>query len=1162
MQGVLGDPSPESHPDGQDESCDGGALSNKIRVGLDLAATFLVCIASTSAASVALAAGETVGKVASVQNAVETRASGTGDWTAATLNQPLRELDRIRTGPSSRAAILYSDQTLQRINEKSEVEVLPPSAGNPGVLRVISGTHYFSSRRPKEYSRIETPSVTAAIRGTEFVVEVGEGGVTTITMLEGVVDAFNPQGSLSVTAGEAAYVEPGKAPVKRIVIQPRDAVAWSLYYPRVMGADDAERLARMGPDGELLSKAAELLSVGQVDQARPLIDEVRQRQPRAPMALALASIIELTADRKDEAMRLATQAYEADPASAAAALSVSFAAQAAFDIPRAREMAETAARLAPANAEALAHVAEMRMAEGDIKGAKDPAERAVRRDPDATRALTVLGFIQLAELHAAEAYATFEHAVTSDPAFPMARLGYGIAAIRRGDFDLGREQMQTAASLDPNDSLIRSYLAKAYYEEKRDMEASKELAEAKQLDPSDPTPYLYDAILKQNYNRPIEALGSLQESIEKNDRRGVYRSRLLLDQDMAVRGADLARIYNDLGFEQLGNVTARRSADADQSNYSSHLALAGNYRYLPGFASAYLSEVLQARIYQPVGVNAVRPDVTNQSVSYNEYSSLIERPRTRIYLGGAYGATDTDLGSLEPEGDCFAPGGGTVPCKDLLVLEDSGLSGLEATAAFNTERAAGSLSYSTQDDDGFRVNNDTAGDVMRGFLTYAATARDQFSVNYIDGHRDTGDLPLREIPVIIGQERLETDLTNIGASYRRNLTPSSDLVISAIHSDTEQRSELPLPLGTLASTARLQGPQLEAQYVLRQEGLTWIAGAGHFSGTQEVSGETLLGSFPTLEGDDDFTNGYVYAKIRDVGRMEITAGVSYEDLLAPLGLLPPRDYLVTPGEVSYEANNLSPKLGLSAYLGSKTVLRAAAFDRLSPAIGRLQTLEPTQVAGFGQFYNDTGGTQSRNYGAGVDQTFARNVFGGLSVLRRSLDVPEPTCDTPDPSFGCIGQQVTRVDQRASDDWLGNVYLNGSVGRRVALSAEYAYERRDFTFTQVNQTFQFEDFQETQRLQPEVRVFFPFGLYAAVRGTGYKQNIDQFDDLSSSARTNVQTDFWIADLQVGYRLPHRWGSIQLDAFNVTDREFLLFRSALEERVVPTRTVMLSLRFASN
>ena len=64
---------------------------------------------------------------------------------------------------------------------------------------------------------------------------------------------------------------------------------------------------------------------------------------------------------------------------------------------------------------------------------------------------------------------------------------------------------------------------------------------AKGLDPLDPTPYFYDAIRKQTVNRPVEALEDMQTSITLNDNRAVYRSRLLLDEDLAARSASLAQ---------------------------------------------------------------------------------------------------------------------------------------------------------------------------------------------------------------------------------------------------------------------------------------------------------------------------------------------------------------------------------------------------------------------------------------------------------------------------------------------------------------------------------------------------------------------------------------------------------------------------------------------
>jgi len=1128
-------------------------------------AALVCCCAILTLAPAIRGAGAQVGKIASVQNQVETKAAAESGWGPSVLHQPLHGLDRIRTGPQSRAAILYSDQTLQRVDEKSEVEILPPNAGQPGALKVISGTHYFSSRKPKDYGRIETPTVTAAIRGTEFVVAVGEDGATTITMLEGVVYASNAFGSVEVHRGEQAFAARGKAPVKRIAVRPRDAVAWSLYYPRVLGGADAQRLRGMGATGQNLARAAELLSAGQVAHAEPLIEQALESNPDNPIALALASVIDVAADRKDEALKLATRAVEAGPDSATAALALSFASQSGFDIARALKEAERAVQLDPESGEALARVAELRMAQGDVKGAKDAAERAVRRDPDSARALTVLGFVQLAELRSALALTTFEKAVAADPSFPLARLGIGIARIRRGDLALGREEMQTASILDPDNSLYRSYLSKAYYEEKRKGEASKELAAAKELDPSDPTPYLYDAILKQNYNRPVEALDDLHESIERNDRRAVYRSRMLLDNDLAVRSADLASIYNDLGFEQLGMVTARRSADADQSNYSSHMFLAGNYRNLAGFAPAFLSETLQARIYQPVNVNAVRPDVVNESVSFNEYTALLDRPRIRGFAGASYGGTETDLsGVIDPDAMCLGPDGSIQPCVDVISLDSSNPSGGDATVTLNRDRFAGSLSYSQFDDDGFRVNNDSSNKEVRGFFVFAPTYRDQIQLNFIDGNRKTGDLPLRDFPLLIGPERVETDLTNVGLAYHRIISPAADLAISAISSDTEQTGLIEIAGTNLFSTttATLKGPQIEAQYVLRQQGLSWIAGAGHFDGEQEILGVDFFGNPTAAKADDTFSNAYLQVKLRNTGPVEITAGAAWEDVLAPVGLLPPRDSGIGPGEVLFDDSRISGKFGLSYYAASKTVVRATAYNRLAPSVGRLQTLEPTQIAGFNQFFDDPGGTWSLNYGVGLDQEFTKRIYAGFSLLRRDLEIPEPTCDNPTQFSGCSGQMATGIVERTSDDWLGSAYFNATIGKRVALGIEYAYEERDFDFTQVSNNSLFEDYVETKRFRPEARVFLPFGLFASVRATHYDQRVDQFDDFSSDVRTAVEADFWIGDLEIGYRLPKRWGSISLTASNITDEKFTFYRSSLEESVVPARTVILSASFASN
>jgi Tfp pilus assembly protein PilF len=1100
-----------------------------------------------------------VARITSTQNQVSTRSRGTETWSPSTLNQPLHGMDRVRTGAASRASILYADQTLQRLNEKSEIEIVAPESGNPGLLKVISGQHYFSSRTPKDYGRIETPTVTAAIKGTEFMVSVAADSTTTITMLEGVVEASNGQGKLEVRSGEQAYVEPGKAPVRRVLVHPRDAVLWSFYYPPVLGGSDLVRLKGMGSQGESLSRAAEMLSAGQVDAAKPLIDEAIKANPKDPVALSLASVIQTAVSNTAEATRLAGEAMAADPASPAAALAGSFAAQATFDIDRASELAEKAAQLDPGNATVLARAAELRMARGDLAGARKLADEAVKQAPGQARALSVLGFIQLAEFESAAAEKTFEDAVAADSGLPLAHLGLGIARIRRKQVVPGREELQTAVILDPNDSLLRSYLGKAFYEERRSPEATKELTTAKQLDPKDPTPYLYDATLLQNDNRPLEALQSMQASIERNDNRAVYRSRLLLDQDTATRSSDLARVYNDLGFDQLGLVTARRSADEDQANFSSHLFLSGNYRNAPNFAPAFFSEVLQARLYQPANVNAARPDLVNQTVSFNEYTALFDRPRARAFGGIEYGRTDTDISELvpnDPTNLCFPPNApGGIPCSEALSLDHSGLWNGDVTGTLNGDHYAAALSYQKFQDDGFRVNNEQTLANYRGFFEYSPGYRDSFQANVQIGRRENGDLPLGDDPVRVQFQSQESSLTNIALGYHRLLSPSAHLVVSAIYNETTQ--ETTDQYSGLSGKGTLKGPQIEVQSVFRQDAnVSWIVGAGGFDGTVDFEQPAQ-----TVSEDDKFVNGYAYAKISGLGHFEVTAGASVDHVVSPAGIITPENSAIQPAELTFSETRLNPKLGVSVYLPSKTTLRAAGYYRTSPSLGRIQTLEPTQVAGFNQFFDEAGGTRSLSYGAGVDQTFTRHLFGGLSVLRRDLNTPEAYCTTSDEFSACMGQTADQIIQRDSTNHYYSAYFNAALGKYVAAGLDYTQEKYDYdlAYPSLGSPLFFKDYVDRQRLRPQVRLYLPGGFFAGAVGTHYDQTVDQFDDLLSTTRTTIDSTFWIVDVLAGYKFPKRYGSVILQAKNVGDREFPFYDHAVEETIAPARTVSLRVNF---
>ncbi|MEE8348854.1 MAG: TonB-dependent receptor [Acidobacteriota bacterium] len=179
-------------------------------------------------------------KILSVQGRVEVEQS---PWAPAKSNQILYPGNRIRTGPRSRAALLLADETQLKLSENSELQLravrqssdlLTRITGAPrtdqSILNLDRGRAWLKSKKKPAPVRVTTPSVTAAIRGTEFDIQVAADGETTATVLEGSINFFNDLGSIVVDPGEQGHCRVGEAPTKTVILNPEDAVQWALFY--------------------------------------------------------------------------------------------------------------------------------------------------------------------------------------------------------------------------------------------------------------------------------------------------------------------------------------------------------------------------------------------------------------------------------------------------------------------------------------------------------------------------------------------------------------------------------------------------------------------------------------------------------------------------------------------------------------------------------------------------------------------------------------------------------------------------------------------------------------------------------------------------------------------------------------------------------------------
>ena len=1110
----------------------------------------LVLLVLTAVPAWAQAPGQPIARAVSVQGAVDARRVGQTAWQPVKLNDAFAAGDTVRVGNNARADLAMLDQSVLRLNAGTELTVEPVKGERTGAVNLLRGAAHFFSRGPRSLE-VQTPFTVAGVRGTEFYIGL-EPDRALVTVFEGTVVAQNPAGSLTLTSGQSAVAETGKAPVLRIVARPRDAVQWTLHYPPVLyfrpadlsasgdwqpavrrsleaytsgdvkGAFDAlgGAPATVSDPRFYTYRAHLLLNVGRVDEARGDIDRALRLAPNDADALALQTIIAVVQGDRDGAMATAQRAVQAAPKSASALVAMSYAQQARFDLEGARKSVEDAVALDSNNALAWARLSELWASFGELDRALRAAQRAATLEPNLSRTQTVLGYAYLMRVKTKEAKEAFAKAIMFDQGDPLPRMGMGLARIREGSLDEGAREMEVAASLDPGNAIVRSYLGKTYYEEKRKGLDEREYQMAKQLDPNDPTPYFYDAIAKQTTNRPVEALQGMQRAIELNDNRAVYRSRLLLDADEAARSASLGRVYTDLGFQQLALVEGWKSVNTDPTNFSAHRLLADTYASLPRHEIARVSDLLQSQLLQPVNRVPIQPRLAESNLalissggpgalSFNEFNPIFNRDGVTAQLTGLGGENGTWAG-------------------------EGVVSGLY-------KKLAVSAGYTYFDTNGWRPNADQKDQIGNIFAQLDITPETMVQAEFRYRHTEKGDLQLNFFPDDFRRnDHVDEESKTYRVGARHAFTPNSILLLSYIYqrkdANDKDRPENFFPLISLEdSTPRARAHSVEMQHLFRSTYVNTVAGAGYFDVNAQsklnIALDPIVG-VPPFDIVDDLdvrhTNLYLYAYIKALPQLTLTLGMS-------------GDFFETDASGSESRNQPNGKFGIVWNPLPNTTVRAAAFRVLKRTLITDQTLEPTQVAGFNQFFDDFNSTSSWRYGVAVDQKFGDSLFGGIELSRRDLSVPIQTVSINGDNVVVRGDQL---------EYLTRAYLFWTPHPWVALSAEYQFEQTKKDNV-VAQAF----FKEltTHRVPLGVRFFHPSGFSVSLRGTYYNQDGD-FIRRGATAFEAANEDFFLVDLALSYRLPQRYGLITVGATNLLDEHFRYQETDVRNpSIQPTRLV---------
>ncbi|MCK5277078.1 MAG: TonB-dependent receptor, partial [Cyclobacteriaceae bacterium] len=408
---------------------------------------------------------------------------------------------------------------------------------------------------------------------------------------------------------------------------------------------------------------------------------------------------------------------------------------------------------------------------------------------------------------------------------------------------------------------------------------------------------------------------------------------------------------------------------------------------------------------------------------------------------------------------------------------------------------------------GFRENNDQDQDIYNVFAQMSLTPKASILSEFRTTHNENGDLSLRFDPDNFSpffRQNVDAHLFRIGTRYA--FTPQNNLIATFAYSKLNGDTREAVPEFDIEFEQKDEddGYMFEVQHLLRSEKVNLIIGIGHFQSDRK-STQVIIPEPPEVDKVNiEHTNPYVYSQFNILDNLLGTIGASIDFFDGKFA----------------DRNQFNPKFGLTWNILPETTLRVAVFRVLKRTLISNQTIEPTQVAGFNQFFDDGNGTDAWRYGAAIDHELNKNLYSGLEFSKRDLNIPYE-----DLTF--------QIEEVAWEEYFGRAYIFLTPHRWISASLEYQYERmeRDSEFV----GFESIKTLNTHKIPFGFNFFHPSGISMGFKIAYIDQN-GEFGDPRFGAVEDDSDQFWLVDAVISYRLPKRYGIITVEAKNLLDEEF--------------------------
>ncbi len=1040
------------------------------------------------------------GTVVAVRGLVEATLGNGGNWQSLHAGRRLCSGFTVRTGRDGMAAIwLDRERTMVRLRNSSSIRYSAETQSSP-LLSLIKGATYLFSRTPIRVD-LKTPHVNGGIEGTEFLLHVSDAGDRSfVQVFEGVVSAQTdqPDQKLFAAQGEtitASAVEPPRklsadqaadVALWRPLVEPLDQVQWTLHYPFLTNTS-----------AEIQNR----LRTGDIAGARTLLESAPVTADTVGLRLIIQIVQARTETDRRSILDQAKRAADVYPQSQAVALALSYAQQSVGDVETAQRELDRFASVEASSDQLTLRRAELALINDRVADAVALGSQIDSRPDNAARTNSLLGYAALQQLKLKEAESRFQAAVAQDGHDPAARFGLGLTRIRRGDVPGGRQDIEFAASLAPNVSLYRSYLGRAYAEERKRDKAQSQFDMAKERDPQDPTPWFFEANQHFVENRPIDAFHALNESIERNDNRAVYRSKENLSDDIAVRGSVLSGIYRTLGLEELGIPEAAKAIATSPADHAGHRFLADLYADQSFQDYARAREILQAQLLQPLTLDPVRPQLAEtdltflggagfNGISFNEYSTAFETNGHRLTLAGLGGNYGTAANELL-------------------------FSGLQGKVGYNVSQ----FHYET---DGVRDNNDVRHDIVSAFVQGEVSPRIRLQAEFRFRDTDQGDLSQN-----FDQDDFSRSLRNTVRTYdgrvggRFDLAQSNTIVVNGAYRRSSGDFAAESPFSLINGDVSVESLSLAFQHIFTSKHFSIVSGTDIIKenlnlGTVVDISRTFGGTCPNFLTSCIVTQRaildrrklslYSYLRVFPWHGSIVTIGLAHEDLNAQ----------------AIGFDRFQPTFGVMQNVGKNVSLRFAYAKSSGTNPDTPLVLQPTQIAGFAKSFDEGLSSTTEQVAGAIDLKLANVATAQFSGVWRETT----------SRVGDLANSFRTTGISKSREFSSVISIFPTRSFEVSVAPSHNDVTPDSGFI----TPFSPDIPEkvrTTKVPISLAYFSEFGSSASLSGTLVNQKLQPS---SFSSITDETETFFTLDLALTHRFLSGRGQIQIEVKNILGADF--------------------------